>query len=393
MPRSGKFLQTAVLFLAAFFSFSSVSSAQGPQIEWTWQAGPSAGWKTSATVADASGFTYVTGRVSSDFREGNLPYPQPLGDGDAYLAKLSSSGALVYFTYLGGSGDDEGMSVSVSPSGLVCVAGRTTSSDFPISQGSPQQGRGFIAVIDPAIGEIVYSARFGANNTVLKSVKFDASGNLWFAGPSTQTGSLVGRVQAVQQPGERILQVTSLPGQATGLVPAGAYVYVVGALNDQSGGFLAEYRTADFPTATPTAERALAFLPKGVVHDASIGSVVIGGASVGSSRFAPNSGGTGQVQIEITPIGDPYPPSSPGFQALPNTSVYFSEPLVGVAIPTGGQYLAAGDDTWQFTAATTPSSVATGASAGIRAIASMPQSSILTIVADASATVRCFHRP
>ena len=58
---------------------------------------------------------------------------------DAFVSKLNSSGsALVYSTYLGGSGDDVGHGIAVDSSGNAYVTGYTHSSDFPTTAGAFQ---------------------------------------------------------------------------------------------------------------------------------------------------------------------------------------------------------------------------------------------------------------
>lgn len=60
------------------------------------------------------------------------------GDVDAFVSKLSPAGnALVYSTYLGGSGDDDGEGIAVDASGAAYIAGYTGSTNFPV-QGALQ---------------------------------------------------------------------------------------------------------------------------------------------------------------------------------------------------------------------------------------------------------------
>ena len=62
----------------------------------------------SGIAVDSAGNAYVTGVTSSsDFPTQNPLQPLYKGNQDAFVAKLNPTGsALVYSTYLGGSGDD-----------------------------------------------------------------------------------------------------------------------------------------------------------------------------------------------------------------------------------------------------------------------------------------------
>ncbi|HUU12541.1 MAG TPA: choice-of-anchor D domain-containing protein [Terriglobia bacterium] len=86
-------------------------------------------------AADGGGNAYVTGYNLG----GGFPVASPLqtagaGHFDAFLAKLDDAGtALVFSTYLGGSGQDKGNAVAVDSSGNAYVTGGTFSTDFPVS--------------------------------------------------------------------------------------------------------------------------------------------------------------------------------------------------------------------------------------------------------------------
>src|SRR5262249_52289251 len=95
----------------------------------------------SAIAVDAAGNAYVTGET----RSANFPTPaggvQPRSPGslDAFVAKLNATGsALLYSTYLGGSGGDIGYGIAVDAAGNACVTGETDSSDFPTTAGALQ---------------------------------------------------------------------------------------------------------------------------------------------------------------------------------------------------------------------------------------------------------------
>ena len=81
------------------------------------------GW---GIAVDSAGNALVTGYTSSkNFAGANNKYHG--GSQDAFVAKVSSKGSLVWVTYLGGSGYDEGGGIAVDSAGNVLVTGVTSS--------------------------------------------------------------------------------------------------------------------------------------------------------------------------------------------------------------------------------------------------------------------------
>jgi hypothetical protein len=101
-------------------------------------------------AVDASGNAYVTGSTGSvDFPLENA-MQTTLGSGDAFVTKVGMG--LVYSTYLGGSTLDEGTAIAASATGNAYVTGWTSSSDFPIASAlQPKLGGGS----DGFISEII----------------------------------------------------------------------------------------------------------------------------------------------------------------------------------------------------------------------------------------------
>ena len=76
---------------------------------------------------DASGNAYITGvTVPGIFRVQTARSALEMrGAEDAFVAKLDSSGRLLYSTYIGGEGSDFGFSIAVDGGGFAYVAGQT----------------------------------------------------------------------------------------------------------------------------------------------------------------------------------------------------------------------------------------------------------------------------
>jgi len=118
---------------------------------------------------------YITGSAGADSRitgPSNFSLTQnafkwtinddPASDGsmkDTFLMKLNPAGAILFSTYLGGSGEDAGMRVKVDAGGNVYVAGYTTSANFPtVNASQPSFGGGlsdaFVAKIACSINPV-----------------------------------------------------------------------------------------------------------------------------------------------------------------------------------------------------------------------------------------------
>src|SRR5215211_7415324 len=90
-------------------------------------------------VPDSSGNAYITGRTESgDFPTTAGAYDTSFnGVQDAFVAKLSPAGsALVYSTYLGGTGDDGSTDMVLDGTGAAYVTGEADSADFPTTAGA-----------------------------------------------------------------------------------------------------------------------------------------------------------------------------------------------------------------------------------------------------------------
>jgi hypothetical protein len=143
-----------------------------------------------AIRVDSSGNAYVTGYTSSsDFPIEN-PYQGSIaGPPDAFVGKLNAAGsALVFSTYLGGTGDDRGYGLALDSSGSAYVAGVTQSTDFPTTVAALQSAnRGkrdaFVSKLSSAGSNLVYSTLLGGSgDDQATAIAVDSSGNAFVTG-------------------------------------------------------------------------------------------------------------------------------------------------------------------------------------------------------------------
>ena len=138
-----------------------------------------------AIAVDGDGSAYITGLAqSSDLPLVDAFQPTPGSPEDAFIAKLNSTGsALVYSSYIGGSGDNEfGFGIAVDGSGNAYVAGRTVSTDFPSElaiQGTNGGGLydAWVAKIVPLVSISSFSPTSGkiGDSVTITGTNFDAT--------------------------------------------------------------------------------------------------------------------------------------------------------------------------------------------------------------------------
>ena len=94
-------------------------------------------------AVDAQGSAYVTGSTdSADFPLASPIQPTKSVFNDVFVLKLNPAGTvLVYSTFLGGNADDVGNDIAIDAAGNVYVVGLTGSSNFPVTPGAFQDSR------------------------------------------------------------------------------------------------------------------------------------------------------------------------------------------------------------------------------------------------------------
>jgi hypothetical protein len=311
----------------------------------TYLGGTDLNYATGIAV-DASGNTYITGYTSS------VDFPVVggvqgvFGGGscntevntapcfDAFISKLNPQGtALIYSTYLGGTGDDEGARIAVDSSGQAYVAGFTDSLDFPTVgalQGSIGGGTcgttaypdpcydAFVAKISASGSSLVYSTYLGGTgDDFASSIAADSSGNAYVGGLTSATdfpitygalqttyggGPFDGFVAKINPTGSSLVYSTYIGGaqedHVNGIaVDSSGEVYLTGQSNSSNfpthGGFQPQYTAGTCGSALSNIPCFEAFVARlNAAGTALIYSSYLGGtaASYGSDIALDSTG-------------------------------------------------------------------------------------------------------
>jgi hypothetical protein len=175
-------------------AFVASLDATGQQLRYSTYLGGSSFDDGFGIAVDQSGHVYVTGETKSDdFPVLNAFQPtyhgnSALGPGNAFVTSLDPAGQPVYSTYLGGSGDEQGINIAVDQYGNAYVVGLTSSPDFPtlnafqpMHAGTAGATNAFVTSLDPT-GQLRYSTYLGGGADFGGGIAVDAAGNAYVTG-------------------------------------------------------------------------------------------------------------------------------------------------------------------------------------------------------------------
>ena len=146
-------------------------------------------------AVDASGSVYVAGvtGAGSSIATTGAAQTTVRGAADGFVAKLSSSGATSYVTYVGGGDTDGAWAIAVDSAGNAYVTGQTYSSDFPVTSDATQSAFGgnndaFLVVLNASGTSRLFSTYLGGSGQDWpRGIALDSNGGVYVAGTTVST--------------------------------------------------------------------------------------------------------------------------------------------------------------------------------------------------------------
>ncbi|PYS60700.1 MAG: hypothetical protein DMF74_18055, partial [Acidobacteria bacterium] len=248
---SGDFPTTALAFQttnAGSYSDAFVTklNATGSALVYSTYLGGSVADIGLGIAVDGAGSAYVTGATASTNFPTTIGAVQTTGDatgnGDAFVTKLDASGtALIYSTYLGGSGYDVSFGIAVDGANCAYVTGYTISPDFPTTAGAYQTTYAgitdvFVTKLNVTGSALAYSTYLGGSDgDHAFDITIDQAGSAYVTGQtfSTDFPTTAGAVRTTYPGGVCDAFVTKLNATGSALVYS---TYLGGSAGDFTHG-------------------------------------------------------------------------------------------------------------------------------------------------------------
>jgi len=271
---------------------------------------------------DSAGNAYVTGVTESHaFPTTPGAFQTDLhGDFDAFVTKLNANGtALVYSTFLGGTGRDGGHGIAVDSSGNAYITGDTSSQDFPTTPGAFQPN---CKLFDVSTCENAFVTKLNASG----------SGLLY--------STFLGGTMNAGQPGESIVVDRTGNAFVTGFTEAADFPTTAGTAQPvfpgNSATFVSELSSSGSHLIYSTFLNAGVFIGEQAIGLDSAGNTFVASGSVVTKLNASGqrlysrtlTGGTAHG-IAVTPGGQAYVTGLTGSATFFTTQTAFQRVLTG----------------------------------------------------------------
>ncbi len=184
---------------ATYDAFMSRYAPDALDLIYSTYLGGSWGDRASDIAVTPNGTAYVIGYTySGDFPTTPGAFQRVFGGGvdtDAFITGIAPDGqSITASTYLGGSKDDFGKGITLTPDGHVYVTGGTASADFPLyepwknSLSGPMDA--FVTGLDASLSKPVISTYFGGNGSDYGNAAASDSRSVVFIAGSTNSDNI-----------------------------------------------------------------------------------------------------------------------------------------------------------------------------------------------------------
>ena len=208
-------------------AFVTVFGPAGSSLVYSTYLGGTGGEGANGIAVDGAGNAYVTGSTVTGFPiTPGVVQSTPGGGGEGFVTALNAAGsALIYSTYLGGSGGDKGNKIAVDAAGSVYVIGNTGSTDFPTTPSALQTtlhggNDAFVTALNSTGSTLLYSTYLGGTGGDQgNGIAVDAAGNAYLVGnTSSRDFPTTGTVVPPDSGGGSDAFVTALTSTGSGLL-------------------------------------------------------------------------------------------------------------------------------------------------------------------------------
>ncbi len=310
-----------------------------PVLVYSTYLGGSGGDQGWSVAVDSTGQAYLAGFTTST----SFPTASPIqaangGFQDAFVAKLNAAGtALVYSTYLGGSGGDQARGIAIDSAGNAYVTGFTGSTNFPVAnafqaaQGAGNSQDAFATKLNAAGNALVYSTYLGGDGALEfgEGIAVDSAGNAYLTGVTNSTNfPLANAIQgALAGGGDNFITKLNAAGNAlvySTYLGGSDFEIAEGIVVDSAGSayITGDTRSTNYPTASPVQATngggQEAFVTKvNAAGNALVYSTYLGGSADDQGEsVAVDSGGnayiTGTTNSTNYPVANALQPANGG---------------------------------------------------------------------------------
>jgi len=303
-----------------------------------------------ASAVDSDGNTFVAGTTtSSDLPVPNGFDTTQNGSTDDFVAKFTPDGQLAWATYLGGTRPDSWIRVAVDGQGNVVVAGETRSTDFPTLnafQSALDGGQDAYVAKFTADGDLLWSTFLGGDGwDYARGLAIDGSGTIIISGASGST-NFPGRDEPISTHGAYDGLVAKLSSDGdlvwSALIGGSDYEMLEFVWVDRSGFILASgyTRSSDF---TPVHGFQKTF-GGGSDPDFQVDGLVVRLNPAGHVMWSSYFGGSGNefvMDSRLDPAGNLYIAGVSDSPDLPGVDPAVSTYGGGVGVDNAGDAFAA----------------------------------------------------